>query len=133
MRSGRVVQAGTVEQVWQRPVDAEAALFLGYASVLEGAAAARVLAAGGVQAEAGTLALRRSALRAGHGPLEGTVTAARAAPDAVRLSVDVDGLGPLHAVAAGREAPRVGERVRLSVDLSRTARIGGPDSVGAGA
>ncbi len=47
MRRGRVVQSGTVDEVWRSPVDAEAARFLGYATVLEGDAARRVLSAGG--------------------------------------------------------------------------------------
>ena len=47
MRAGRLVQSGTVDEVWRAPVDAEAARFLGYATVLEGEPARRVLAAGG--------------------------------------------------------------------------------------
>ena len=43
MRAGRVVQAGTLDEVWRTPVDAEAARFLGYATVLEGDAARAVL------------------------------------------------------------------------------------------
>ena len=31
LREGRLVQDGTVEEVWRHPVDAEAARFLGYA------------------------------------------------------------------------------------------------------
>jgi len=128
MRAGRVVQAGTLQEVWQQPVDAEAALFLGYASVLEGPGASRVLAAAGRHDPVPALALRRSALRVGdEGTLRATVTSARAAPEAVRLTVDVEGLGTMHAVALGGAAPGVGEPVRLVVDLSRTARIGRPD------
>ena len=41
MRAGRVVQAGTLDEVWRRPVDGEVAAFLGYATVLSGHAATR--------------------------------------------------------------------------------------------
>ena len=47
MRAGRLVQSGTLDEVWRAPVDGEVALFLGYATVLEGDAAGRVLTAGG--------------------------------------------------------------------------------------
>lgn len=46
MREGRLVQSGAIDEVWRSPVDEETALFLGYARVLRGEAAARVLAAG---------------------------------------------------------------------------------------
>ncbi len=122
MRAGRVVQAGTVDEVWRGPVDAEAARFLGYATVLEGEAAARVLAAGGAQQAAGAVALRRSALRHDPaGPLCGVVLSARLTPELLRLTVDVAGLGQVHAVAAEDADVAVGHDVRLRVDLARTA------------
>ena len=129
MRDGRVVQAGTVDEVWRAPVDAEAARFLGYASVLSGEDARRVLAAGGAPGGQGPVAVRRSALRhSSEGPLCGRVTAARITPETVRLTVDVDGIGELPAVAdlpgRGGRAVAVGEEVRLVVDLTRTARLG---------
>lgn len=128
MRAGRLVQEGTVEQVWRAPVDVEAARFLGYATVLEGAAARRVLAAGGAGAGAGAgpvLALRRSALRvAPSGSLSGRVLSARVTPDAVRLTVEVDGLGQVHAVGDLDTAlPTVGDAVHLVLDLTRAARL----------
>jgi thiamine transport system ATP-binding protein len=137
MRDGRVVQAGTVEDVWRAPADAEAARFLGYATVLHGAAARRLLTAGrgsaGPHDSGGGVALRRSALRvADRGPLRGRVLAARLTPEAVRLSVHVDGLGDVHAVGEpGSVAPAVGQEVHLVVDLTRAARLredgaGGP-------
>ena len=36
MREGRIVQAGTLEEVWSRPADGWTAAFLGYATVLTG-------------------------------------------------------------------------------------------------
>jgi thiamine transport system ATP-binding protein len=132
MRAGRLVQEGTVEEVWRAPVDAEAARFLGYATVLDGVAARRVLAAaadrgagsGGQQ----TVALRRSALRvAAGGPLQGRVLSARITPDAVRLTVEIDGVGQVHAVGDLQAVvPAVGHDVRLRLDLTRAARLAGP-------
>jgi thiamine transport system ATP-binding protein len=128
MRGGRLVQTGTVDEVWRAPADAESARFLGYATVLEGAAAEAVLRAGGVRG-AGPVALRRSAVRVdAAGPLRGTVTSARMAPDVVRLTVLVDeGVGELHAVSGAATAPAVGQRVGLVVDVTRTARLTRPD------
>jgi thiamine transport system ATP-binding protein len=130
MRDGRLVQTGTVEDVWRSPVDAEAARFLGYATVLDGEAARRVLAAGGATDTTGQVALRRSALVLGFdGPLRGTVRSARATPGTVRLTVDVEGVGEVDAVTGpgrpGAAAPGVGHDVRLVVDLTRTARLRG--------
>ncbi|MDN5894232.1 MAG: ABC transporter ATP-binding protein [Nocardioides sp.] len=125
MRAGRLVQDGTLGEVWEHPVDAEAASFLGYASVLEGAAAAKVLTAAGLPG-AGVVALRRSALRvSGAGPLRGVVLSSRLTPETLRLDVDVEGLGPLGAVAAGGDkSPGVGEVVHLEVDPERLAVVG---------
>ena len=39
MQRGRLVQAGTLSEVWQHPADGDTARFLGYASVLSGAPA----------------------------------------------------------------------------------------------
>ncbi len=133
MRGGRLVQSGTVDEVWRSPVDTEAARFLGYATVLEGAAASRVVAAAGAALPGGPLALRRSALvLAFDGPLRGRVLSARATPDVVRLTVDVEGVGEVHAVAdpsrRGATAPGVGHDVRLVVDLTRTAQLRDPGS-----
>ncbi len=130
MRGGHVVQSGTVAQVWRHPADPAAARFLGYATVLDGPAARRVLDAAGAPGS-GALALRRSALRvAPHGPLPGRVVAVRATPEVVRLAVDVPGVGEVHAVAEVGEVPRIGSDVHLVVDLTRTARLGGPHDAG---
>jgi thiamine transport system ATP-binding protein len=127
MRSGRVVQAGTVDEVWRQPVDAEAARFLGYATVLDGEPARLMLVAGAAEDTSGAVALRRSALRVdADGPLVGTVVSARRTPDLVRLTVDLDGVGVVHAVADPAGAAAVGRDVRLRLDLSRTARLRPP-------
>jgi thiamine transport system ATP-binding protein len=126
MRAGRVVQAGSVDDVWRAPVDAEAARFLGYATVLDGEPARRVTGT------AGPVALRRSALRQSpDGPLRGRVLAARMTPEVVRLTVAVEGVGDVPAVAdlPGRDgaSAAVGQQVALVVDLTRTARLGRSD------
>jgi thiamine transport system ATP-binding protein len=150
LRGGRLIQQGTLDEVWAHPADAEAAAFLGYATVLRGEAAARVLAAlpgssaqvavpaAGLRTqlagpEAGpesgpglAVALRRSALRVdAEGSLEGRVVEARLTPELTRLVVDVAGLGVLPAVAGGSraEAPVPGELVRIVIDPSRLAVV----------
>ncbi len=130
MRAGRVVQHGPVADVWGAPVDAEAALFLGYARVLDGARAAAVLAAAG-RPGAPAVALRRSALRVEPaGALAGTVVSAAATPDQVRLVADVEGLGRLDAVGgpglAAARVPAPGAAVRLDVDPARLAPLRRP-------
>jgi thiamine transport system ATP-binding protein len=123
MRAGRVVQQGGIAEVWAAPADPETALFLGYAGVLRGPAATRVLAAGGLPAAA-AVAVRRSALSVDRdGALAGEVVSARATPDVVRLVVDVDDVGRVDAVARSERHPGPGERVRLAVDPARLAAI----------
>ena len=123
MRAGEVVQAGPIGDVWAAPVDEDTALFLGYARVLRGdAAAGRLLAAAGLPRRP-RVALRRSALVAREGPLAATVVSARATPELVRLVVTVDGLGELDAVAPLGSHVVPGEPVRLRVDPTRVATI----------
>ncbi|MGZ4443259.1 MAG: ABC transporter ATP-binding protein [Nocardioidaceae bacterium] len=127
MRAGRVVQAGTLEEVWRAPVDGDVATFLGYATVLTGEPAARVLTAGGSTGADGPVALRRSALRCRpDGSLRGRVLSARVTPEQVRLTVDVEGVGEVHAVAEQDSGVSVGHLVRLDVDLSRAAVLAEP-------
>jgi thiamine transport system ATP-binding protein len=72
------------------------------------------------------LAVRRSAFRVDpEGELKGTVVEARATPEQVRLVVDVEGIGELDAVAPLGQHPGPGQPVRLSVDPTRTAVVGG--------
>ena len=91
MRDGRLVQEGDIAEVWRAPADPETALFLGYARVLEGPAADRVLAtAHGRPGRRTTLGAVRRRGRAARG--RGRVGHARR-PEQVRLVVDVDGVG----------------------------------------
>jgi len=123
MREGRLVQEGPIDEVWRSPVDADTALFLGYARVLEGDAARRVLAAAGAPAAA-AVAIRRSAVVVDErGPLEGEVRSIRSTPQLQRLVVAVDGLGDLDAVAPLDRRTSPGDRVRLGVDVTRVAAL----------
>ena len=123
MREGRIVQQGEIAEVWRTPVDAETALFLGYASVLEGDPATRLLDAAGLPS-ATAVALRRSALAVSpHGQLRGRVTSSRLTPEQVRLRVHVPGLGELDAVAPLDAHPGTGEEVTLRVDSTRLAAM----------
>jgi thiamine transport system ATP-binding protein len=120
MREGRVVQEGPVADVWAAPADPETAVFLGYARVLKGTAAARLVPGADV------VAVRRSALAVSdHGSLTGTVVSARATPEQIRLVVDVPGLGEVDAVAPLDRHQGPGDPVRLAVDHTRLARIPG--------
>jgi thiamine transport system ATP-binding protein len=122
MREGRIVQAGPIDDVWREPADVDTALFLGYARVLVGEAAARMLAAAGLPL-AGGVALRRSALTVDdEGPVEAEVLTVRATPGQVRLVCLTD-LGEVDAVASLERRPVPGDRVRLRVDRSRMAVV----------
>jgi thiamine transport system ATP-binding protein len=121
MRAGRVVQEGPIAEVWREPADPETALFLGYARVFRGAAAAAVLAAAGCL-PAPAVAVRRSALTVDpEGSLTGVVVASRATPEQIRLVLDVTGVGEADAVAPLGAHPAVGQSVRLGVDPGRLA------------
>lgn len=123
MRAGRLVQQGPVSEVWERPADADTALFLGYARVLEGEAAQRLLTWAGAE-PAPAVAVRRSALRLDQtGPIEATVVSTTAAPEQARIVVEVEGLGTVDAVAPPGTAPVPGSRIHLEVDLTRLAPL----------
>ena len=91
--------------------------------------AGRLLALSGASRDrpATALALRRSALRVEEqGPITAVVRTARTTPELTRLTVEVDdpaGSGVLDAVAPLGVPVGVGERVRLRLDLTRTASL----------
>ena len=121
MRDGLLVQEGPIDEVWRAPVDAETALFLGYARVLRESAATAVLAAAGAPGAA-AVAVRRSALRVEDtGALTGRVRSLRSTPEQQRLEVEVDGVGVVDAVASLDRRTAPGEDVALSVDVTRLA------------
>jgi len=129
MRDGRVVQSGTLAEVWSAPVDAWAARFLGYPTVLAGTAAGVVRDLVAPGADWDEVALRRSALRVTRAAGEGhvvraTVTEVHAAPDVVRLRVDAERIGDADAVADPGTVVRPGEEILLVIDPSRIAPVG---------
>lgn len=124
MRDGRLVQEGTLDEVWQRPVDAWTAAFLGYATVLEGEAAQRLQ---GPSTNWSAIALRRSAIRVdANGTLPARVISARETPEQIRLELDVDGVGRLEGVADPGTAVPVGARVTVAIDTRRMAALLNP-------
>jgi thiamine transport system ATP-binding protein len=124
LRDGRLVQSGTVADVWRRPADAWTARFLGYATVAEGSAAEVLRNLVEPAATWTEVALRRSAIRLDpDGPLRATVLSARVTPDQLRLELDVAGVGRLPGVAEPGQAVVVGEAVRARVVPVRLAPL----------
>lgn len=140
LRAGQLIQHGAALDVWRHPADADAALFLGYQSVLPATAGELVGHPG-----RGT-ALRRGALTCDpDGTLGATVVSSAIGPDGLRLLVDADGLGRVHAgmsgvdlfgmaangmapngvagSSSGSAVPPVGARVRLLVDVQKVAEL----------
>jgi len=124
MRDGRLVQAGTVADVWREPADAWTARFLGYATVLDGAGALALRDLVEPDATWTQVALRRSAIRLDpDGPLAATVLSARVTPEQLRLELEVAGVGRLSGVAEPGQAVAVGEAVRARVVPDRLATL----------
>jgi thiamine transport system ATP-binding protein len=125
MRAGRIVQSGRIGEVWRAPVDTETALFLGYARVLDGTAAADLARAAGLPAGP-AIAVRRSALTVSDdGSIPGQVVDVRTTPGQLRLVVGT-ALGDLDAVASLDRRLAPGDAVTLRVDPSRMATLAGP-------
>ncbi len=130
MRAGHLVQAGPIDDVWRAPADAETALFLGYARVLDGPAATGLLAAAGLPTDASAVAVRRSAVSVDDdGRLAGEVVEVRTTPGQLRLVVRTE-LGELDAVASLDRRPAAGDRVHLRVDATRMAALAGGSAAG---
>ncbi len=125
LRAGRLVQDGTLDEVWRHPVDAEAARFLGYARVLTAAQARPLLAAYADRSHDGrALALRRSALQVDEtGAVPATVATSRSTPEQTRLVVRLEDGLELDAVAPAGRACAAGEQVRLALDATRVASL----------
>jgi iron(III) transport system ATP-binding protein len=127
MRQGRMIQAGTPEQLYRHPVDAAAARFFSDANELVGRAVdGRVETALGYfpitnhpgSAEAIVLVRPQGIRHApdGEGP-EGYVTEARFQGDDVKCSILFKGLeDPLTALIDARQAPLRGSASRFAID-----------------
>ncbi len=136
MAEGRLVQEGPTVDVWRSPVDADVARFLGYAAVLTGPVAIRLLELAGAPAPHGSrsgptatrpgepappgdveVAMRRTALRVDpEGVIEGLVQSVSAARDMARITVQVQGIGALEGIAGLDERLEPGDAVRLTLD-----------------
>lgn len=129
VRAGRLVQVGTPHDLWWRPVDVEAAVFVGPAAVVDGVVAGdgTVVAPwgsvrGAVGAPAGTpvaLVLRPEAVALttpdAPGAIRGRVVGGGFRGEHELVRVDVEG-AELLADGRGRSAPGVGEVVGVRVD-----------------
>jgi len=128
MASGSIRQIGPAAQIWARPADAWVAGFVGYSSVLDAQAAAAVgstLALG-----SGSLALRPTALRLDpNGPLSGRVELVAPAPDGLLLTVRINGVGEVKAIAATDVPVAVDDLVRLRFDPAGAAVLPGRDAL----
>jgi thiamine transport system ATP-binding protein len=100
MRAGRVVQAGTPDDVWARPADEDVARFLGLANVRDG-----------VVTRPESVRVERAATDG-----DGVVTEAVREGPTVRLTVRLDTGEELEAVLAALEHPEAGDRVRVEID-----------------
>ena len=135
LRAGRLVQDGTVEEVWRHPADADAARFLGYARVLTAEQARPLLHAYADHSDGPApdpdpvhkdraLALRRSALQVDDaGAVSATVLTSRSTPEQTRLVVRLESGLELDAVAAADRACAAGQQVRLALDVTRIAPL----------
>ncbi|HUF01935.1 MAG TPA: ABC transporter ATP-binding protein [Gaiellaceae bacterium] len=109
MRAGRVVQAGTPDELWAHPADEDVARFLGLANVGD----ARI-----VRPEAVTVREVSDEER-GDGVVE---SAARRGPT-VRLVVRLDDGSKLEAAVASVEHPARGDRVTVEIDPAGIVRL----------
>ncbi len=124
MRQGRLMQEGSLAEVWRHPADPPTARFLGYAAVVSGARATPLLRLVGRGPGGDAIALRRSALKVDpEGSLRGVVVSARLSAEQARLVVEVDGVGRLDAVAGLGVPVRAGDSVPLALDPSRVAFV----------
>jgi thiamine transport system ATP-binding protein len=131
MRAGRIVQTGTAEQVWRRPVDEQTATFLGCGLILDAEIHNHTAKfdLGEVNlpwAPAGParIGLRPNALVADPaGPLHGEVSGKVHRRDHVRLLVKLEHR-EVDAVASIADAPDPGQSVTLRLDPDGLAVLG---------
>ncbi|MET4581868.1 thiamine transport system ATP-binding protein [Conyzicola nivalis] len=120
MIAGRLVQVGTPAEVWRRPGSAQIARFLGYTTVLEGAAA-RLVDPGA----SGAIALRASAVVvADGGQITARVVRSTPAVDGARVRLAVDEIGEVDGVAGAGLPVAAGDVVGVRFDAVGIARLG---------
>ena len=109
MRTGRVAQVGTADELWARPADEDVARFLGLANVQDGRIvrpeAVRLTPAGTGQSGDGVV---ESAVRQG---------------PTVRVVVRLDEGGALEAVVSSLEHPLPGDHVDVAIDPAGIVRL----------
>jgi thiamine transport system ATP-binding protein len=108
MRSGKLVQEGTPDELWASPADEDVARFLGLANVRDG----RVIRPEAVRVSA-----------ADDGAGDGVVTEAVRQGPLVRLTVELDRGETLVAAVAAPEHPKPGDRVRIEIDERGVRRL----------
>ena len=109
MRTGRVVQVGTADELWARPADEDVARFLGLANVHDGQV---------VRPEAVRLTPTGTG-QSGDGVVESAV---RQGPT-VRVVVRLREGGELEAVVSSLEHPLPGDQVDVAVDPAGIVRL----------
>jgi ABC-type spermidine/putrescine transport systems, ATPase components len=130
MREGRIAQAGTPLEIWQRPADAFVARFLGFANVVDatvtGVAAdtawGKVPVPDGSPQGARSLLVRASGVRI-VGPGDGlpcTVGARTFRGHRVAVVLHPSGGPALEAECALRDAPEQGDLVGVTFDVAET-------------
>ena len=130
MRSGRIVQQGTPEEVWQRPADELAARFLGFTNLVPVEVEDGVAATpwGPVSVEGTTtgprlLLIRPDGLMLGGGPVTGKAQAAAFRGDHFRVSVVTEAGPVLDVDIAAGSVPAMGETVAMAIDPAGVTTI----------
>ena len=119
MVGGVLRQEGTPSEVWRHPVSPGIARFLGYTTVLEGAAA-RVARA----AAAGPVALRPAAVVVTEGgPVAATVVRSTPAVDGSRVRLAVPGMGEVDGIASAQHPVAAGQSVTVRFDDDQIATL----------
>lgn len=111
MRAGRVVQAGTPDELWVRPVDQWVARFLGRENVRE--------------KDGRTVLIPAEAIRLGPGD-DAVVVASQRRGQIVRLLIRFTGGEELIAVTTELDHPRAGDRVGVEIEAADIIQLSSP-------